>query len=49
MSVVDRSVEKGRALRHRTLNVVYAFGLFSALAAAIIALRVVAFLPNFPN
>lgn len=51
MSAVDRfcSVGKGRALRRRELNVVYTFGLFSAAAAAIISLRVAAFLPEFPN
>ena len=34
MSAVDRfcSVGKGRALRRRALNVVYTFGLFSAVA-----------------
>jgi hypothetical protein len=51
MSALDRpySVGKGRALRRRALTVVYTFGLFSAVAAAIIALRVAAFLPDFPN
>lgn len=49
MPAVDRSVGKGRALHYRTLKVVYALGLFSAVAAAVIALRVAAWLPDFPN
>jgi hypothetical protein len=49
MSAVDRSVGKANALRRRTLTVVYMFGIFAAVAAAIIALRVAVFLPNFPN
>lgn len=51
MSTVDRfcSVGRGRALWRCALTAVYSFGLFSAVVAAIVSLRVAAFLPDFPN
>lgn len=49
MSAVDRPCSVGRALRRRSLTVVYTFGLFSAVAAAVIALRLAAWLPDFPH
>ena len=39
----------GSTSRHRAYGLLFTFAILAAVFAAIIALRVAAFLPNFPN